>query len=1066
MNRYFQGYHPQPILLRLVAIAGACCCFQTLIADEPLPTNIGFNRDIRPILSDTCFKCHGPDEAQRKADMRLDVREAIFGDDSAGPIVRGKPNESELFRRITSDDPDERMPPAGSGLALSKQQIDIIRQWIEQGAPWQQHWSFVRPSQPSLAGFKDPSWQRTPIDHFVLDRLQAEKLAPSKTADKFTLIRRMSMDLTGLPPTPDEVAAFTADDAPDAYDRLADRLLASPRYGERMAIRWLDLARYADTSGYQNDGPRYMWRWRDWVIDAYNQGMPFDQFTIEQIAGDLLAAGPKLDPRGETLVENPTRLNQMIATAFNRNHRGNAEGGIVAEEFQVEYVIDRVETTATVWLGLTAGCGRCHDHKYDPLTQKEFYQLFAFFNQVPEHGRAIKEGNSPPFIKAPTPIQQRRLAKLQQTARVAAARFQKLEKELNAAQRDWERSLDTNKPLDWTVSKGLIAAFELDAKPDSSSRPEPAEGGEPSYVDGVKGKALQVRDGQFLNVGDVGNFGYFDKFSIAFWARAAGDGTLLSRMTPESRGDGYYVHLENGHLQVNLVKRWLDDSIRVETKTKLPLKSWHHIAVTYDGSRIADGISIYVDGRLQPQQANHDFLNQTFASEEPLRIGKGHGNFHGSIDDVRIYSRCLIPSEVEIASAAAPINEIVAKAPDHRTPAERTKLRDYFLAAPGKDRFGKIHQKRIAAQQALDQFKENLPTLMVMMEMEQPRSTHLLLRGQYDKPGDPVKAGVPSVLPPLPKGAPANRLSLARWLVDRDNPLTSRVAVNRYWQQFFGSGLVATMENFGAQGAPPSHPELFDWMATKFATDWDVKRMLRLIALSATYRQSSDVTPELIERDPNNHLFARGPRVRLAAELVRDQALAIGGLLVERLGGESVKVYQPEGLWNEIATDTSYELAAGGDLYRRSLYSYWKRTVSPPSMATFDAPSREACVVQRPLTNTPLQALAIMNDTTYVEAARGVAECVMHEDFSKADERISRMFQLATSRLPHASELAILKRAFDAYLAAFQADRKAADKLVHVGQSSPDGSLDLNQLAAYTVVASLILNLDETITKE
>ncbi len=1054
-----------------------------MAAELPVPSRIEFNRDIRPILSDTCYKCHGPDKAKLKADLRLDLEANAKGrikDHFA--IVPGQPEKSELIRRITTTDPDDRMPPVEAGRQLAPRQIELLRRWIEQGAPWEAHWSFIapkRPAVPVVANWKNGedgfgNWGSNPMDGFILKRLADEGLMPSREATPELLIRRMTLDLTGLPPTLEEMDAFlkawNVDSSFGARQVvlgiLADRLLASPSYGERMASRWLDAARYADTSGYQSDGERSMWRWRDWVIDAYNRNLTFDRFTIEQLAGDLLP---------------DTTLAQRIATGFNRNHRGNAEGGIVPEEYAVEYVVDRVDTTATVWLGLTMGCTRCHDHKYDPLTQREFYQLFAYFNNIPEKGRAIKIGNSPPVIAAPTAAQEKELAKLDLQLAVAEAHLRKLEPEIITAQTALEKSLGTKPTLDWTVTQGLEARFELDGRLEDvfgTNRPATFELGERWFAPG-RGASVAVLDGQrFINCGDVGNFGFFDRFTLTAWIQPRGThgGAIISRMAEQtensafaSDSEGYSVHLKQGRLQVHLTKRWLDDALRVETEAALPPDQWHHIAVVYDGSRLAAGVQVFFDGQPQKLRVLLDQLNQTFQTKQPLRIGSGGGpgnRFDGQVGDVRVYRRSLAAEEVGIVATSDSVTELAAIPVSKRTPFHAAKLRSSFLSDHASVPVRDAQSNAASLREQRIKYAENLPTVMVMEEMAMPRDTFVLKRGEYDKPGERVEPGVPASLPPMPSGAGLNRLGFAQWLVSPANPLTARVVVNHHWQMLFGTGLVKTAEDFGSQGEPPSHPELLDWLATEFVrTGWDVKQLLKTMVMSAAYQQSSRVTPELIARDPDNRLLARGPRVRLPAEMIRDQALAVSGLLVGEIGGPSVRPYQPEGLWKEL-TGTDYEPDHGPKLWRRSLYTFWKRTSPQPTMITFDAAGREMCSVRPSRTDTPLQALALMNDVTYVEAARCLAQRVMREGGPTAEERVKLAVRLVLARAPRPPELNILLNGFNDQLSRFRADPKAAVTFVSAGEAPRDQQLDPIELAAYTAVTGLILNLDEAITKQ
>jgi hypothetical protein len=995
----------------------------TARADEQIPAVVEFNRDVRPILSDACFACHGPDARKRKADLRLDTRDGAFADLGEGrrPFVANKPDKSEIFRRITAHADNKRMPPARAARHLSKREIAILERWIAQGATWQKHWAFLPPVRPVVP--ETAKQMRNPIDAFVRARLAREGLAPSPEADRITLLRRVMLDLTGLPPTPDEVAAFVANHRPDAYERVVDRLLASPRFGERMAIRWIDAARYADTSGYQSDGERTMWRWRDWVIEAFNHNIPFDQFTIEQLAGDLL-------PNAS--------LDQIIASGFNRNHRGNAEGGIIPEEYAVEYVADRVETTATVWLGMTMTCARCHDHKYDPFTQKEFYRLFSFFNNVPERGKAIKFGNSPPWVLSPTRHQQEQLAVLDRQLALATTKVKALAPRVYKEQTRWERDPGTPRPMpDDALPVGKSESFD--------------------------GK-------HSLDVGDVGAFGFYDRFSLAARVRAADEhgGTIVSRMEDMVEGPGYSVLMHKGRVQVNLVKRWLDDAIRVETEDVLSPGFWRHVLVTYDGSRVAAGVRVYLDGKPARMRVLLDDLNQSFDTKQPFRIGAGNGpegRFRGRLKDVRIWSRALSANDALVAAVPESIPDILARPADRRTTGQAEKLRRYYLAVHAPEDWKLAHGRCESLTRDRQRLMDSIPTTMVMKELPNPRDAHLLIRGQYDRRGEKVQPGVPAVLSPWPRGQRMDRLGFARWLVDPGNPLTARVAVNRIWQMLFGVGIVKTADDFGAQGEWPSHPALLDWLAVEYQeSGWDTKHLLRLVVTSATYQQTSRCNPELYKRDPENRLLARGPRLRLSAEMIRDQALTASGLLVEQLGGPSVKPYQPAGLWRELA-DTEYRRDSGPALYRRGLYVFWKRTVAPPGLVTFDASGRETCNVRETRTNTPLQALHLLNDVTYVEAARVLAQRVIHEARTPTD-RLTGAFRRVLARAPRPVEREVLLAALVRHHAHYRENRAAAEKLIRAGDAPVDSTIDVAELAAYTAVTSVILNLDEAITKE
>lgn len=999
-------------------------------------STVEFNRDIRPIFSDKCFTCHGPDAATRKTKMRLDMESTAKIELRGGrrSIVPGDADASEIYRRISSEDKAVRMPPAYLGReSLTPHQIALIRDWIAQGAKWEPFWSFIPPKRPLLPAVKNSAWVRNPVDAFILSRLEREGLHPSPEAGKRILIRRVSLDLTGIPPAPAEVDAFLADSSPSAYERVVDRLLASPRYAERMAFRWMEAARYGDTNGYQTDGPREMWRWRDWVLDGFNRNMPYDQFTVEQLAGDLLP---------------DATLSQRIATGFNRNHRTNGEGGIIPEEYRVEYVADRTQTTATVWMGLTLGCARCHDHKYDPFLQRDFYRLFAYFNNIPnEKGFSYNYGNEEPYIKAPLPQQEKQLALLDQRVTTAEAGYRALDSRIQKEQSAWEKQhLAGNN--DWTVTDGL--QFRSSA-------------------------AFPVFDGKHSidTPGDdkTAYFGYLDPFSLAVSINpASGNGGILSRSDDYFEGTGHGLYLIDGKLRVHIIHRWTDLAIRLETKSSVRLNQWQSIVVTYDGKRKAAGIHVYIDGVDEPTNILFDQLNEPFHVEPktPIRIGVAGGKFFkGSLRDVRIYGRALEPEEAAALSVPETVSEIARRKSSERTPQQSQKIALAFLAEGASPEIKEARNRLLKAHADRTAFYRSIPTVMVMTESPTPRDTFLLQRGAYDKPGEKVAPGVPASLPQPPAQSPANRLGLARWITDRANPLTARVTVNRYWQSYFGVGIVKTVDDFGSQGEWPVHPELLDWLAVEFMdSGWNVKALQRMIVTSATYRQSSKITPELLEKDPDNRLLARGPRVRLGPEVIRDSALAASGLLVEGLGGPSVKPYQPPGLWQELAGGDGYVQDKGDALYRRSLYTYWKRTVTPPFMANFDSPNREVCTVFESRTNTPLQALDLMNDVTFLEAARKLAERMTQEGGPSPQSRIGYGFELLLARPPKDAERQVLLDTLDSFEAKYRSDPKAADEYLAYGESRRSSNADVSELAAYTAVASLMLNLDETVTKE
>jgi hypothetical protein len=997
---------------------------------------IEFNRDIRPILSDKCFACHGPDAANRKTKVRFDIESGAKIELGKGryAIVPGNPAKSEMISRITSANVAMRMPPAyAKKEKLSDREIDLLRRWIAQGAPWEAFWSFIPPKSPVVPRVREQDRVRNPIDSFVFSRLEREGLRPSPEADKSTLIRRVTLDLTGVSATPAETDAFLADKSADAYEKVVDRLLSSPRYGERMAFRWMEAARYGDTNGYQTDGARDMWRWRDWVIDAFNRNMPYSEFAIEQIAGDLLP--------------NAT-LDQKIATGFNRNNRTTGEGGIIPEEYRVEYVADRAQTTSTVFMGLTLGCARCHDHKYDPFSQKDFYRLFAYFNRIPdEKGFAWNYGNEEPLVKAPLPEQQRKLAELDGQIADAAKLYESLQPELRRTQIKWEKKQRHSKTVDWTVRDGLVF--------------QSASGSKPEHFDG---KRFTESDGKAVQ------FGYMEPFTFAAWINPENaTGAILSRADDYFEGSGHSLYLIDGKLRLHIIHRWTDLGIRIETAAPVKLNEWQHVLVTYDGKRKAAGIRMYVNGVPQETKVLFDQNNEPLPkANRPLRIGAGGGlRFTGSIADARVYKRALSADEAGVLSVRESVGGIAALPVGERSKSQGDKLMFSFLDGAAPKDVRDARNRLNALRNEREMFYESIPTVMVMADASKPRETFLLKRGAYDNPGEPVTAGVPAILPQPPAEWPNNRLGLARWLVDRSNPLTARVAVNRFWQSYFGIGIVKTVDDFGSQGEWPSNPELLDWLAVEFMdSGWNVKALQRTIVMSATYRQSSKITPELLQRDPDNRLLARGPRLRLGPEMIRDQALAASGLLVDKVGGPSVKPYQPAGLWQELAGGKGYVQDKDEGLYRRSLYTYWKRTVAPPFMMNFDSPNREQCTVFENRTNTPLQALDLMNDVTFLEASRKLAERMMIEGGASREQRVEYGYRLIVGREPRPAQQSVLLRTLERFEANYRHDPKAAKEFLEQGESPVRADLDQADLAAYTGVASLLLNLDETITKE
>ena len=1047
-----------PLMNRLVCTLVAAVA---LLSASARGAEVEYARDILPILSDACYHCHGPDEQARKARLRLDTREGAFRTRSKRTvIVPGKTAESELIKRITSDDETEVMPPPESNRKLTGKQIELLKRWVEEGAKWGGHWAFVPPRRATVPD------ARSAIDHFVLERLKEEGLELSPEAPRETLIRRVTLDLTGLPPTPAEVDAFLADQSPDAYEKLVDRLLASPRYGERMAADWLDIARFADTHGYQMDRYRAMWPYRDWVIRAFNKNLPFDQFVTWQLAGDLLPDATK---------------EQRLATAFNRLHMQNEEGGIVEEEFRVAYVVDRVNTFGTAFLGLTFECSRCHDHKYDPITQKDFYQLFAFFQNIDESGQTT-------YFTDAMPVPAMLLSSDEQDAKIAELREKIEEKERQiGSQRaeaadgfeQWLASHRASKPQ----IHGLVAAFPFEEIKDNRT-PNVADAGKPgkavdapSLTPGKSGSAALLSGENGFTFPGVGHFTRVDPFSLSIWINpaeyAAQQVVVHHSKAPIDAGwRGYEMLLENDRVAVGLHHMWPGNSLKVATTWAVPVNDWTHVTVTYDGSSRAAGVRIYVNGLAAPLDVVRDGLTKdiTYGGSEPdLAIGhrfRDAGFEGGKVDELRIFDRALTAIEAAHLAGRGDLVAAVSKKSSELSPDQRAALFDYFLAAAharSRELAGELHALRKKHNDVVNP----IPEVMVMQEMPRPKPAFVLKRGAYDAPGEAVSADTPASLQPFPQDQPRNRLGLARWLLADSNPLMARVTVNRAWQQMFGVGLVETADNFGSQGAQPSHPELLDYLARSFLEDmrWDMKRLLKTIAMSATYRQSSRAPSSLYAQDPDNRLLARGPARRLTAEMLRDQALAVSGLLTEKLGGPSVKPYQPDGMWDVAMGRPKYDQSKGPDLYRRSLYTFWKRTVPHPAMVVFDAADRSNCTARRQATSTPLQALALLNDVQHVEAARHVARRMLPEGGTTMDERLGFAFRLVTGRRCKPLELDVLRRLFDKQREFFTADEEAATKLLSVGESKTDPTLNPIDLAAGTVVAQAILNHDATVTK-
>jgi hypothetical protein len=1027
---------------------------------------LNYDRDVRPILSENCFQCHGQDAKKRMAGLRLDVFDTATADRRGhAALVPGKPEESLIYQRITAEPRARRMPPVSANKNLTPEQVAVLKRWIEEGGKYAKHWAFVPPVRAAVPEATDP-WVRQPIDGFILQRLRAEGLRPSPETTPGAWLRRVSLDLIGLPPSPGEAAAFAKqvkERGEAAYVAAVDRLLASPAYGERMAMDWLDVARYADTHGFNNDAERSMWRWRDWVIQSFNGNMPYDRFLTEQLAGDLLPS--------------PT-LDQRIATGFGRNHVINSEGGIIEEEYRVQYVTDRVRTLGMAWLGLTLECAHCHDHKFDPITQRDHYRFFAFFNNVPELGEDGRVANAVPMIPAPTAEQQEKMQALE-------AAIADLSKRIEARERRWQwRDGSMAKLAAGANAPG--GAFLAISCPGNNE----VEKGPAGHACAPGGTQPKPESSTKLPVSKR------NPLTFSLWLKPGAsdsDVALLSAVdythntASVDYGNGIELRLVGGELEFRFSQRFPNYSLRVQSVgADLKAGEWRHLALVYAGAdkdsmRVkASWVRIFADGREVSTKVLNDGLSLPGVKDDKpklttFRVGWDTAaksqRYTGLLDEMNVWNAALSDKEVGGLFESHALPYAAGLPPGQRTSIELGWLRLASLRAHDA-RFAKDLADLEKTQSELLALRREAPTVMVMQEMAAPRETHVLVRGSYDAPGEKVDAGVPEeLLGAWPAGAPRNRLGLAQWLTKPDHPLTSRVVVNRFWQQLFGLGLVKTSDNFGLQGEWPSHPELLDWLACRFIdSGWNVKALMKMMVLSSTYRQSSDAAPALVARDPENRLLARGPRFRLPAEVIRDQALQIAGLLKQSVGGPSVYPYQPADLYKGIvvAADypgTKYVESTGDGLYRRSLYTFWKRTVPHPTLNVFDAPDREVCIVRRSTTNTPLQALTLLNDPIFVEAARKFAERVMAEGGKSPDARLTLAFRLATGHSPNERELNILRDALAKMLAAFQKDDAGARRLIQVGAAKSDSAIPAAELAAWTAVANIILNMDETITK-
>lgn len=1012
---------------------------------------MSFSRDVRPILSDHCFACHGFDEEQREADLRLDTADGAVADlGGYQAIVPGSLRDSEVWKRISSSD-DDVMPPEDFHKPLEEQQKETLRLWIEQGAVYEDHWSFVVPQKRKVPELKSAGAANlaNPIDAFLQTRLDLEGLVANAAADKATLIRRVTLDLTGLPPTIQEVEAFLNDESEDAYEKLIERLQSRVTYGEHMARYWLDLARYADTHGLHLDNERSMWPYRDWVVRAFNQNLPFDDFTRWQLAGDLLS--------------NPSR-DQLIASGFNRCNVTTSEGGSINDEWIFRYAVDRTSTTVEVWMGLTAGCAVCHDHKFDPLSTKEFYSLYAFFHSAADPAMDGNIVDTPPILKLIDEKDKVRLRKLQEQI---TAVEQEIEEQITSLNYVDPALMDPSPPVKRVKEIWFEDDFPPGVKPESSGGPAL--------------RLVNKEEGPVFSGESAISRKSENEVSQDFFA-TGGDFTVPANGM-------FFVHCF-------LDSEDTPDAIMIQFNTG----SWKNRAIWGDEDKIPFGKSNTTEKvHLGPLPKTGDWVRLEMDSKQ-LGLAAGtkisgfaFTQFSGMVswDHLGVSSEVNMPldptwswhvwKEQEYANLRKVLPDdlkrlLQGRAPDKWSDEETERVKKFWLTdiyAGGQEIVNNLNEKKAPFEKEKNEIEKAAPITFVMADLPKPRESFVMLRGAYDRPGQKVTRNVPSFLPQLKEnedGSDYDRLDLANWLVSRENPLTARVAVNRVWQQFFGTGLVETSADFGSQGQPPSHPELLDWLAMQFIDDgWDTKRLVRRILTSDAYRRSSKTSPELLLADPNNRFLARGPRLRLDAEVLRDQALFVSGLLVPTIGGPGVKPYQPANIWEPVGFGNSntryYKQGTDEDLYRRSLYTFLKRTAPPPFMSSFDAPNREQSCSVRQRSNTPMQALQLMNDVQHVEAARAFAQRIIKEGGKTAKMRIRWGWRTVTSREPNAKEVQIALGALKQHQQRFKKDKDSAKELIGFGDSEPGESFRTPQLAAYTLLANLILNLDESVNK-
>lgn len=1035
--------------------------------NNTIPEIVDYNIHIKPILSDRCFACHGPDKNAIKAGLALYHEEGAYAELEENPghfaIVPGKTDQSEVVRRIMTKDQEEVMPPPESNLTLNDYERELIKKWIEQGAVYKPHWSLIPVQKPVVPKVEKEDWVSNPIDNFILSKLEAIGLEPEEKASREKLLRRVSFDITGLPPTIEEIEDFLNDESEHAFEKVVDRLLSSVAYAERMTSRWLDISRYADSHGYQIDFYRSMWPWREWVIKAYNENKPFDEFLTWQMAGDLLP---------------DATYEQKLATGFNRNHSINQEGGIVKEEFRVEYVADRTNTLGAAVLGLTLECARCHDHKYDPISQKEYYQLYGFFNSVDQKG-----GNR----QAPGPSVTYPVEELDKLRNYLKQITQNQTQKLKTRK---EEILNDGKFISW------IDNYKVESENQDAQNPTPEDYFSFDNLDStstfgttnknnkeIPEKLVEPKAGKYAGGLFVGNGYHFDlgkqeyinekePFSVSFWyynKYYLSRNKILSKIDEKS-GNGLHLETDFRYIKIYTQKSNKEASSKLVSKEVIQDQEWVHITMTYDGSGFTNGFTLYIDGEPMELAGDKDQTVDSISKNASLIVGS-NGLSGSGIDEIYLHDKVLKNGDVQSLYQYNPIDNILEKSFNELPEERKSVIADHFLYH--KDRKFKIALRNLESvkYKSLDIPKEGDLNIMTMADMPEPNKTYVLNRGAYDAPGEEVVPGTPEAILNFSDSLPKNRLGLAKWLIAPENPLTSRVAVNRYWQYIFGKGIVKTVEDFGNQGELPSHPELLDWLAATFMENgWDTKAMIKLMVMSSTYQQRSATSKQKRETDPENIYLSRGTRYRMSGEMIRDQALAASGLLNKKVGGPGVRPYQPENLWSSVTAVgggplARYVLDVTEDLYRRSVYTFWKRTVPPPSMLTFDAATRDRCVVNRQSTNTPLQALVLLNDPQYMEAARVMAQNLLANN-QAPKENITVAFRKLTGRKPKENEMNMLTKVYNESLDNFREHPNLISELLNIGDFNINEELDQPMLAAHTVTFSTILNLDETITKE